>query len=1093
MGSVWLATDTLLDRPVALKYLKITQESVYKEFFLSEARALASLNHPNITQIYDAVFDEKDDSFYLVMEYVEGTPLSKLIANWAGPMSLEFAVEVAIGVLQALGYAHEKDLVHRDVKPDNVLISNNSVKLMDFGVAGLISLLAKGSDYIVGTPAYISPEQIEGIPLDGRADLYSLGVMLYEMATGGTYPFEGANASDFYDAHLLDPPLALREFVPDIPLAFERVVMRLLAKAPDERFPSAQAVLDIFRTMQARQKFSQPYLLLPEAEAKPLVGRTEALEQLKTIWTDCREHADPGLVVVQGEAGAGKSRLITEFLGREVIDQGFVALVGRGGESGVPYAPFAEIFAAIINKNLTGKPLSQSQVDQLLNHIPSLARLINLPEGEAATAPEAADPAMSGSGLWQTLNDKLTESVAANPWQSQWQFFATILTILTDLGPTVLFLENGTSLDEASVTAARFLVEQQQLPLLVATACREKSGPPAWYDSFPDEKKVLISLPPLPTEEITELVTELVGGPVSDEAIRVIEGRSHGNPLQIEEFTHQLVASGQLQPGEKNVWHYTPAHVLVEPDDILLPKAVFNVFSRRVEQLAEASREALAVAALAEPGSEFDFELWVALLGGEGQREKARQVVEEGIKARLLRRIGDEQYAFRPADVARALLSLLPEPRRRDLHRRAAEILQQRQADPILVGYHYQQAGSVAEAARHLETAGARAMAANAVSTAIAYYDRAASLAESGPARLALGELFRENGELAKSIEAYEQALALKETANDVELQARILNGLSFTLWLSDRYKTAYQRAAAVLKLEAVSSSERAMAHSNLGMVSWLAGRLAEAEKWCLKAFNAVKDLDNQVSLSTTAYRLGLIYFSQTRLAEAETVFQQALTLRQPLGWSWGQAHCRHALGQIAVERGDFESAAAYFEAAQQLFEAVNSQGGLMVLYTSRGRMLLYQGRPAEALAWLTKALPLALKGKRNAYYLSQIYRLLAQLSLKQNQLKRARAAAMDALKLVEAAGNQEHVAAAQATLAQIYAAQGDAPAAKAMYGQALTLFDRVGHRAGRLRTQVSYAQFLNEQGQAERAAELEQAARAEAETVGLFLDEKMV
>ena len=116
-----------------------------------------------------------------------------------------------------------------------------------------------------------------------------------------------------------------------------------------------------------------------------------------------------------------------------------------------------------------------------------------------------------------------------------------------------------------------------------------------------------------------------------------------------------------------------------------------------------------------------------------------------------------------------------------------------------------------------------------------------------------------------------------------------------------------------------------------------------------------------------------------------------------------------------------------------------------MVLYTSRARTLLYQGQPAEALPWLTKALPLALKGKRNAYYLSSIYRLLAQVSLEQNHLDRAKAAASDALKLVETAGNQEHVAAAQATLAQIYAAQGDAAAAKAMYRKALTLFEQVG------------------------------------------------
>ena len=198
MGEVWLASDTLLNRSVAIKYLKATQDSLYEELFLSEARTLASLHHPNITLIYDAVLDERQTGFYLVMEYVEGPALSSLIANWSGPLPLEIILDVTNGVLQALQYAHAKGVVHRDIKPANIIMEKDGVKLTDFGVAGLISLLTQGSEYIVGTPAYMSPEQIDGRGIDGRADLYSLGVMLFELVSGGRLPFEYSRETDMF-------------------------------------------------------------------------------------------------------------------------------------------------------------------------------------------------------------------------------------------------------------------------------------------------------------------------------------------------------------------------------------------------------------------------------------------------------------------------------------------------------------------------------------------------------------------------------------------------------------------------------------------------------------------------------------------------------------------------------------------------------------------------------------------------------------------------------------------------------------------------------------------------------------------------------
>ncbi|MBN1995251.1 MAG: tetratricopeptide repeat protein [Anaerolineae bacterium] len=1089
MGDVWLATDTLLNRPVALKYLKTDQEETpSEESVLSEARMLASLNHPSITAIYDAIFDENQNSFCLVMEYVEGKSLADLIAGWSGPLPLEIILEVAIGVLQGLDYAHQKGIVHRDVKPDNVMMQKEGVKLMDFGVAGLMSLLAEGTEFMAGTPAYMSPEQIQGEPTDGRADLYAVGVMLFEMVTGGHYPFTFNNREELFDAHLDQPPRPVREFAPHTPLALERAILRLLAKEPAGRYPSAEAAVQTLRSIQARQKFSQAHLDLLDPEAKPLVGRAEQLSQLQTAWTECQKTATPGLLLVKGEMGIGKSKLVTEFLGRHVVEQGFAALVGRCDESGAPYAPFAQILATIMDKQLAPSSLTPGQVDRLLKQIPGLTRLLSVsdPPANKAEAGASISPATTTAGLWQSLSGKVPESAPGDPWQTQWQFFAAILSIFTGIGPMVIFLENATFLDEASVTLIRFLIRQGQLPLLLLAACRDTKAALPWLDSFAAAEYQVLQAPPLSPPAVGEQLTHLSGGGLPGEVIELIVERSQGNPFQVEEIFQQFVDTRELRQDENGQWFYAPTKIQA-PADAFLPQSVLSGFTRQIEKLPEDDRQALAMAALLEPGSEFNFAAWVALLGGETKQALAQRVLDDALKKRLLRQVGDQRYTFRPPDLAKALAATLTQPRQQNLHHQIAQFFQGKQVDPFLVGYHYEKAGLVSEAAHHLETAGTRAAAGNAIDTAIVYYNRAATLVESLSAYKALGELYRQKGKRADSVRVLQRALHLAEETGNLNEMAQILNSSAFSLWLSDRYKEAYQHAAAVLKLPGVSQVERAAAQSHLGMIAWLVGRLAEAETWCQKSAEALHKSGDEAGLAAAYSRLGLVHLSQGKLAEAEAISQRSLEMRQNLGDEWGQAYCLVSLGKVADERGQFDQALAFFKLAQQLFENVHSDDGLMIVYANQGRAILHQGRPDEALPRLAKALQLAKeRGKPSVHVLSDIYLLITQASLAQGKIDRARAAADDALKLVETGGNQEHIAQAQAVLGQIHSAQGDLAAAEAMYQRALTLFEQVGSRARLARAQLSYAQFLQQQGQTNRATTIEQQARAEAEKIGL-------
>jgi serine/threonine protein kinase/tetratricopeptide (TPR) repeat protein len=306
-GDVWLATDTFLDRPVTLKCPKATDDPIRRERVLIEARMLARLNHPNITQIYDAFFDEEENNLYLVLEFVDGKDLSDIIGAGT-PLPLDIVLEIAMGILKALSYAHQRGLVHRDIKPANVMIGDD-VKLTDFGLATLRSILQKGTGFVAGTPAYMAPEQIEGRAIDGRADLYALGILLFEMITGGRLPFEYTDQTEMLDAHLHTNPPPVSQFAPAVPPQLGELVSRLLAKDPEDRYPSAEAVMDALDAVQVGPTVGNLPLQLT-----PFVGREEELAEIQERLQDpaCR------LLTLVGLGGSGKTRLALEAAASQI-------------------------------------------------------------------------------------------------------------------------------------------------------------------------------------------------------------------------------------------------------------------------------------------------------------------------------------------------------------------------------------------------------------------------------------------------------------------------------------------------------------------------------------------------------------------------------------------------------------------------------------------------------------------------------------------------------------------------------------------------------------------------------------------------------
>ncbi|MFS8200257.1 protein kinase domain-containing protein [Streptomyces sp. CWNU-52B] len=281
MASVHLAYDSVLDRQVAIKTLHtdLGREQAFRERFRREAQSVAKLTHTNIVSVFDTGEDDLDGvtTPYIVMEYVEGRPLGSVLdqdVTQFGAMPADKALKITADVLAALEISHEMGLVHRDIKPGNVMMTKRGVvKVMDFGIAramqsGVTSMTQTGM--VVGTPQYLSPEQALGRGVDARSDLYSVGIMLFQLVTG-RLPFEADSPLAIAYAHVQETPVQASSINRSLPPAVDALITRALKKNPNERFVSAESMRD--ECLRVAQSFqAAPPSIVPGVQTSSGAG-----------------------------------------------------------------------------------------------------------------------------------------------------------------------------------------------------------------------------------------------------------------------------------------------------------------------------------------------------------------------------------------------------------------------------------------------------------------------------------------------------------------------------------------------------------------------------------------------------------------------------------------------------------------------------------------------------------------------------------------------------------------------------------------------------------------------------------------------------
>ncbi len=715
---VYLAMDERLVREVAVAVVKTEGLDANGRVRVTrEAQAMARLgDDPAIVTVYD-VGEEADGTPFIVSQFMAGGSLDEHLDREPNRrFPVRRALQLTEQLARGLAHAHELQIVHRDLKPANVwLDAGGAARLGDFGLAANMDASRVTSEgTVLGTVAYIAPEQALGREPNPRSDLYALGAVLYEMLCGRP-PFLGDDMVSVISQHLNTPPVAPRFHNDQIPPVVDSLVLRLLEKDPNARPATAGEVLELLREAQVAPEPGVAVLAHPGtalsnsvrgADWGRFVGRTTELEALRAAFDDSLS-GHTRVVMVVGEPGIGKTRTVEE-LGVYASVRGAQVLWGHSyeGDIGVPYLPFVEALRTFVRE--------LSDDGHLLDPDAGCAEVATIiPELRDRLPQLAVLPSLDGDAERR----RLFEGVSS------------FLVAATRIRPLVIVLDDMHWSDKPSLLLLVHLARRvSNSRLLIVGTYRdvelERSHPLAETIATLRRERLYerVLLRGLPVAEVQAFIEAVGGQATPGEFAELIFRETEGNPFFVAEILRHLVETGAIRH-EGDAWVGTPESIAEN-----LPEGVREVIGRRLDGLSEGCNAALSVAA-AMPGG-FTVEVVGEVTGID--EDTMLDLLDEALGAQVVRERRERPgtYEFNHALIRQTLYGELSTPRRVRMHRRVGEALERSFADsieahlPELAFHAYEAApgGDVAKAVDFARRAGDRAMSQTAYEEAARSY-----------------------------------------------------------------------------------------------------------------------------------------------------------------------------------------------------------------------------------------------------------------------------------------------------------------------------------------------------------------------------------
>jgi len=768
MGTVYQAHDMLLGRDVAVKVLSShTLGTEGRARLLHEAQAVARLNHPNIVKVYDA--GTAEGRSFIIMELLTGDSLFD-----TRPTGIDAIIVIARQICAALEHAHAHGIIHRDLKLENVIMSERGVAtLTDFGLARSDASRVSMEGMIVGTVFYLAPEQALGQQLDGRADLYALGVILYEL-TAARVPFTGNDPLTIIAQHLHAPVVPPSTYNAAIPSWLEALILKLLSKLPEDRPASASEVLRILESEDHGEAPEVQTSVLDRLVRGRLVGREHESEEARAVWRQAI--AAPGerpVLLITGESGVGKTPLMREVTTLAEISGSKVLLTQCYDQGGTPYAPVAELIHRAI------LPYNPDLVDEMV-----VADLLVLAPDLRARLPQ------------------IPAHLPSDPQSEQQRFFESFTVLcaaLTRHTPLLIVVEDVHWADSSTLFLLRHLARRARtlkLKLLLLLTFREEGLDEACclndvvLDFNRERLAARIKLARFTREQTRNLLAYMLQEEPAAEFVDGIYRVTEGNLFYVEEVCRSLIEEGKLTR-ENGRWRHP------RMDEIHIPETVQATIQARVNKLPVQVQDVLRLAAVI--GSEFDFN--ILQKASEQEEEILIDAIEIAERAQIIEEVkskttltSGEAFTFAHTLIPATLHESVSGLRRHRMHRRVAAAIEEMHPDDStqfeVLAFHYEKAGDITRARNYYTRAGDRAMEVFANQEAERDYRAAIQLSPTDSERAdllsGLGESLFRQSLFADAIQTWEAAIYLYHTCSDHDNVARLYARLGRAVWYAN-------------------------------------------------------------------------------------------------------------------------------------------------------------------------------------------------------------------------------------------------------------------------------------------------------------------